>query len=83
MTAGPRARLAHDAAAGRPGVTTRHFDDAESAAPFVAGAVGPGDVVLVKGSRGARMERVVRAVLAAAGGAGAAPAAAPDAGGGA
>jgi UDP-N-acetylmuramoyl-tripeptide--D-alanyl-D-alanine ligase len=41
---------------------TRFFENSEQAAEFVAGFVEPGDLLLVKGSRGVRMERVVEAV---------------------
>ncbi|MGH9749030.1 MAG: glutamate ligase domain-containing protein, partial [Candidatus Polarisedimenticolia bacterium] len=70
VTAGPLARHAHDAARGARGLERRHFEDAGQAAVFVTGALRPGDLVLVKGSRGTRMETVVRAVLAARGGEG-------------
>jgi len=52
-------------------VEVRHFPDSESAAPFVVSAARPGDLVLVKGSRGMRMERVVEALLSKAGAPGA------------
>lgn len=40
------------------------FPDARRAAESVACLVGPGDVVLVKGSQGSRMERIVEVLLA-------------------
>jgi UDP-N-acetylmuramoyl-tripeptide--D-alanyl-D-alanine ligase len=48
-------------AAGR-GVTASHFGDAAQAAVGLPSAVRPGDVVLVKGSRGVGLEAVVRAL---------------------
>jgi UDP-N-acetylmuramoyl-tripeptide--D-alanyl-D-alanine ligase len=67
VAVGPLSLRAADAAraAGAPDV--RHFPDSEVAAGFVASAVRPGDLVLVKGSRGMKMERVVQALLARGG----------------
>ena len=49
-----------------PGLRGAHAGDAEALAPIVAGAVRPGDAVLVKGSLGSRMRVVVRALEAPA-----------------
>jgi len=40
----------------------RHVADSLEAARLLTDWVGPGDAVLVKGSRGIRMERVVQAL---------------------
>jgi UDP-N-acetylmuramoyl-tripeptide--D-alanyl-D-alanine ligase len=48
-----------------------HFGDAAEAARWLAGAIRPGDLVLVKGSRGMRMERIVQALTGGADAAGA------------
>jgi UDP-N-acetylmuramoyl-tripeptide--D-alanyl-D-alanine ligase len=45
--------------AGMPEGAVRHFQNSEQAADAVASLVRPGDVVLVKGSRGVRTDRVV------------------------
>lgn len=45
--------------AGQKPATVTHFDDSTSAAPAIAEQVSPGDVVLVKGSRGTRTDLVV------------------------
>jgi len=50
--------------AGHPESRTRFFASSEEAAPFLADLIAPGDLLLVKGSRGVRMERIVEAVLA-------------------
>jgi UDP-N-acetylmuramoyl-tripeptide--D-alanyl-D-alanine ligase len=58
--AGGRRRAAAKAL---PATQVRHCESSEEAATFLASEVRPGDLVLVKGSRGIRMERVVRALL--------------------
>ena len=50
--------------AGTPRGQTRVFASSEEAAKFLADFVAPGDLLLVKGSRGVKMERVVEALLA-------------------
>lgn len=50
--------------AGLPAVRTRFFPDAERAGKFCRGLIEPGDVVLVKGSRGVHLERVVETLQA-------------------
>ena len=42
----------------------RHFANSDEAAKVLAGLVQPGDVVLVKGSRGIRTDRVVERLRA-------------------
>jgi UDP-N-acetylmuramoyl-tripeptide--D-alanyl-D-alanine ligase len=58
---GDAARLLACAAveAGMPGAAVRHLASSEAAAPVVDAAIQPGDVILVKGSRGTRCDVVV------------------------
>lgn len=58
---GPSARALGEAAvaAGQPANTVRHVASSAEAAAEVGGLVAPGDVVLVKGSRGTRTDVVV------------------------
>jgi UDP-N-acetylmuramoyl-tripeptide--D-alanyl-D-alanine ligase len=51
-------------AAGVPRSQTRVFTSSEEAAKFLADFVAPGDLLLVKGSRGVKMERIVESLLA-------------------
>ena len=51
-------------AAGVPPSQTKTFSSSEDAAKFLADFVTPGDLLLVKGSRGVKMERIVEALLA-------------------
>jgi UDP-N-acetylmuramoyl-tripeptide--D-alanyl-D-alanine ligase len=53
-------------AVGEFGDGGRWFADCETAICALENEYGPGDTVLVKGSRGSRMERVLQALLAAA-----------------
>jgi UDP-N-acetylmuramoyl-tripeptide--D-alanyl-D-alanine ligase len=50
-------------AAGFPRAQTKFFSSSEEAAKFLELFVTPGDLLLVKGSRGVKMERVVEALL--------------------
>ena len=63
VAVGPLSLRAAEAARAAGGCEVRHFPDSETAAAFVATAVRPGHLVLVKGSRGMKMERVVEALL--------------------
>ena len=58
---GPAARALAAAAidAGMPADAVTYFASSEDAAPVIAEAVGAGDLVLVKGSRGIRTDVVV------------------------
>jgi len=49
-----------------PGVRGAHSEESADLAAHVIAAVGPGDVLLVKGSLGARMAKIVQALTAAA-----------------
>ncbi|PYU27782.1 MAG: UDP-N-acetylmuramoyl-tripeptide--D-alanyl-D-alanine ligase [Acidobacteria bacterium] len=51
-------------AAGMPASQAHFFPDSSVAAAFLAGMVQPGDLVLVKGSRGVKMERIAEALRA-------------------
>lgn len=65
ITVGPRSRLTGDEAAktGFPIDNIHSFDTASGAAEFLKPRIGPGDIVLVKGSQSMRMERVVKALM--------------------
>jgi len=62
--------------AGHPATCAKFFGSSAEAAGFVAGLVAPGDLLLVKGSRGVKMERIVEALDARFTRSNAAPAAA-------
>ncbi|MGB0034457.1 MAG: UDP-N-acetylmuramoyl-tripeptide--D-alanyl-D-alanine ligase [Candidatus Acidiferrales bacterium] len=49
-------------AAGHSKDRTRFFENSEEAAKFLAEFVAPGDLLLVKGSRGVRMEKILEAI---------------------
>ena len=51
-------------AAGMPSTAVRYFEKSDEAAPIVVAAIRPGDLVLVKGSRGTRTDIVVDRIAA-------------------
>jgi UDP-N-acetylmuramoyl-tripeptide--D-alanyl-D-alanine ligase len=63
-TFGPRTRLTHEAAlaAGVPAADAFHTEDPQALSAFVRERLRPGDVLLVKGSRGMKLERLVEAL---------------------
>ena len=61
---------AEEALGGRDGEEPVRVDDNETAVSWLRGHVGPGDVVLVKASRGAVLDQVADALLVAADGGG-------------
>jgi UDP-N-acetylmuramoyl-tripeptide--D-alanyl-D-alanine ligase len=63
-TLGPRARLSHEAAlaAGLPAEAAVHGEDPAALAGWLRERLRPGDVLLVKASRGMRLERLVEAL---------------------
>ena len=70
--AGDGAQIVEGAvAAGVPRAQTKVFASSEKAAEFLREFLQPGDLMLVKGSRGVKMERVVESLAARHGGLGA------------
>jgi len=61
--------------AGHPAARAKFIDSSAEAAGFIADLLAPGDLILVKGSRGVKMERIVEALDARFARPGAAPAA--------
>lgn len=61
VAVGPSARwIAEEAVrAGLPQTHVAHFENVEAAIPRIRSRIGPGDIVLVKGSRGMQMDRIV------------------------
>lgn len=64
VTVGKNARhLAQSATdCGFPGQRVHQFQDSTQAAEFIADQIRPGDLLVVKGSRGTRMDRVVQRI---------------------
>jgi len=51
-------------AAGHPEERTQFFESSEAAATFLEKFIAPGDLLLIKGSRGVRMEKILDAIAA-------------------
>ncbi len=63
--AGDAAEIVEGAvAAGLPRARAKFFATPQEAAEFLAGFIGSGDLLLVKGSRGVKMEQIVEALIA-------------------
>lgn len=64
VAVGPRSAAIADGAreAGMPAARIAHFEDAASATPHVRAIVRPGDLVLLKASRGIGLDRIVSAM---------------------
>jgi UDP-N-acetylmuramyl pentapeptide synthase len=62
VTVGALAREAGDAARRAGAVDVTHHADARAAAEALVALVGPGDLIVVKGSRRMQLEQVVRAL---------------------
>ena len=59
FTVGPRGVQIASAAMAAGLRTVRHFDDKDEAAQLLRENLGPGDIILVKGSHGLRLDAVV------------------------
>ncbi len=62
IAVGDLSELAAESARAAGLAEVRHFPDSAAAAAWTAAALKPGDLVLVKGSRGMAMERIVEAI---------------------